>query len=444
MRPLRTATLLLLTALLLPAAAAAAQPALSVRLLPAGLETPREQPRLQARVGSRSAASVRLRLRGGDGRTLAHSVVLHLRAGSPRTVRLHPTAEGERRLGICRASRLTLVARTRGGRTARSSARTRLDPLRCGPLRWPPPTLTAPQTIRLGTGYSDVRLAPGRDYVLRLPAERKLGGAFVEGGRNVVVIGGHISLPPGTTTDQQRRALYFKGQTGTVHVEGVLIDGSGGGEGDGIALSAPQAAVQIENVRIVGLHGSQATTHADVVQPWGGVGELRIDRLTGSSGFQGLQLPVALGPIGAAFVRYADLRALPEPSGHGGGHMLWLTEPRSCTGYPVALDQVWVAARPGRALANSVWPGVGDGSPCAGQREDGGVGWPGLPVRGVVRAGVPPGGDYVPRWSVGVGYRSPGYGENVVEARTEPRLVAAALGTFVDRPVAWLSAPPAT
>ena len=446
MRPLRSWRARSLT--LLPAAAAllvllapgkglaARAPGVSAQLLPAGLVTPREQPRVRAGVRSAASTTVRLRLLGSDGRTLGRSGPLALAAGRPRQAPLALTTEGERRLGVCRSARLTLVARTAAGRIARVRARTRLDPLRCGPLRWPPPALHDPQTIQLGTGYSDVRLQPGRDYVLRLPRERKLGGAFIEGGRNVVVIGGHISLPRGTTTDQQRRALYFKGQTGTVHVEGVLIDGSGGGEGDGIAISAPGAAVQIEDVRVVDLHGSQATTHADVVQPWGGVRELRIDRLTGSSGFQGLQVPVALGPIGSAFVRYADLRALPEPPGHGGGHMLWLTGPRTCDGYPVALEQVWIAARPGRALANSVWPGVGDGSPCAGAHEEGGIGWPHLPVRGIVRAGTPPGGDFVPRWSVGLGYRSPGYAPTAARSA-----VATALSAVSSRIVAaWAPA----
>ncbi|HEX7290474.1 MAG TPA: hypothetical protein VF250_05025 [Conexibacter sp.] len=440
MRPHRHRRATLLSLLLAAALCAGAPDARAgtpaaprVRLLAAGLESPREHPRLLARVRSAMPARVTLRLLGGDGRALARTGALRLRAGRARTVTLRLSGEGARRLGVCRVARLRLVAHASGGKTGRTSARTRLDPLRCGPLRWPPPTLDEPTTIRLGTGFSDLHLEPGRDYVLKLPRTRKLGGAFIEGGRNVVVIGGWISLPRDTTSDQQRRALYFKGQTGTVHVEGVLIDGSGGGEGDGIAINAPQAAVQIENTRIVGLHGSEATTHADVVQPWGGVRALRIDRLTGSSAFQGLQLPVALGPIGSALVRYVDLRALPAAPGHGGGHMLWLTPPHACgAGYPVALDQVWVSARPGRALANTVWPGVGDGSACAAAREPGGVGWPRLPVRGVVRAGAPRGGDFVPRWTVGVGYRSPGYGTpaNAAAATAAPAALDGVAGAL--------------
>jgi hypothetical protein len=390
-----------------------ARAAIDARLPPASLVTPRELPVVRVRLRASSRSIATLRLVGGDGLTLAlvPRVVVGPRA---ETVRLRLTSAGERRFGRCRVARLGLVVTAAGGRRERLRARTTPDPVRCAPLRWAPPVLDDPQTIDLGDGYSDVRLEPDRDYVLRLPPTRKLGGAFVEGGRNVVVIGGHVTLPPGTTTDQERRALYFKNQTGIVHVEGVLIDGSAGGEGDGIALSAPAATVQIENVRIVGLHGSDRGTHADVVQPWGGVRELRIDRLTGSSGFQGLQLPVALAPIGGADVRFADLRALPAPIGdrrvgHSGGHMLWLTPPGSCVGYPVALDQVWIAARPGRSIGDSVWPGVADGSACAAVGGRGGVRWPLLPVQGAVRAGVPPGGEFVPRWSVGAGYATPGY-----------------------------------
>jgi hypothetical protein len=404
-----TALLLAAALTLTPAVASAARarpPA--VRLLTGSLVTPREHPAVLARVRASTRTLARLRLLGGDRRTLARVAALHLRADQTRTVRLPLGAEAVRRLGSCRVARLTLLARV-GGRTLRSRARTRLDPLRCGPLRWPPPQLANPQTIQLGQGFSMLHLDPARDYVLQLPPARKLGGTFVEGGHDVIVIGGWITVPTGTTSDEQRRALYFKDQTGIVHVEGVLIDGSGGGDADGIALHAPQATVQIENVRVAGLHGSQATTHADVVQPWGGVGQLRIDRLTGTSGFQGLQLPIALGPIGAAEIRYADLHALPEPLGHGGGHMLWLTTPHMCNGYPVALNQVWISPRPGRTLANSVWPGVADGSACPGVREGGGIGWPKLPVRGTVLAGSPPGGDFVPQWNVGLGYRSPGY-----------------------------------
>lgn len=395
------------------AAPAGARP-LEARLLPAPLVTPRENPGLRVRLSATNATRAGARLRAAGGVTLGRSRPV-LVGPRPRTAPLRLSAAGRRLLGRCAPARLLLTVGATNGRSSRLIIRTRPDPLRCAPLRWAPPALESPRTIRLSRGFDKVALEPGQDYVLRLPRERKLGGTFVEGGRNVLVKGGHISLPRDTETDQERRALYFKSQTGTVHVEGVLIDGSGSGEGDGIALNAPAATVQIENVRIAGLRGSEGGVHGDLVQPWGGVRELRIDRMSGSSRFQGLQLPMNLGPIGAAQISTANLRAL-SPTGSaaavavaGGGHMIWLTPPGSCTGYPVALEGVWVAARAGRRLKNSVWPAVRDGSGCSGLERDGAVGWPGLPIHGVVRGGVPKGGDFVPGALVGAGYRSPGY-----------------------------------
>ena len=45
-----------------------------------------------------------------------------------------------------------------------------------------------------------------------------------------------------------RWTLYLRDQTGTVHIEGLLIYGSDLSEG--IQINAPQATVQIVNVRV--------------------------------------------------------------------------------------------------------------------------------------------------------------------------------------------------
>ena len=113
----------------------------------------------------------------------------------------------------------------------------------------------------------------------------------MKGGRNVVLIGGHITVPPGATSQAQQRAIYIKDPTGTVHIEGVKIDNSGGSQFDGIAVAAPLATLQLENLRITGISGSLKTLHADIFQPWGGAKEIRIDHLTGTSDYQGLQIP---------------------------------------------------------------------------------------------------------------------------------------------------------
>jgi hypothetical protein len=153
------------------------------------------------------------------------------------------------------------------------------------PLRWAPPTLVEPKTIVLGTGYTHTTLATNRDYIIKLPATKKVGATWIDGGRNVVVIGGHLTIPPTSFSPatNEATALSIKGATGTVHVEGVLIDGSAGGEFDAVTVNAPEATVQLENLRIVGVRGCNEKIHADVVQPWGGVKNLRINRLTGRS-----------------------------------------------------------------------------------------------------------------------------------------------------------------
>jgi hypothetical protein len=280
-------------------------------------------------------------------------------------------------------------------------------------LRWAPPKLDDPIAIEAPRGgFTEFQLDPGRDYVVELPAAAKVGGLTLVGGHDVAIVGGEITVPavPGGTEvdDRLRRALYLKDATGTVHVEGVLLDAAPGATWDGIDIATPEATVQIENVRVTGVKGSAAGFHGDVVQPWGGVKALRIDRLSATSDYQGLTIPVDQGPIGAARISRVDLHRIPRDPGRG--RLLWLTSGSStCDSYPVRLKRVFVEPRPSRrtGLGNAVWPGTGRPPQC-GARTTGGVAtWPALPtVVGEVRAGVPPHGPYVPPGLAGVGYVS--------------------------------------
>jgi len=264
----------------------------------------------------------------------------------------------------------------------------------------------------LGSGYNRISLDPARDYIVALPPTGAQG-VTLDGGHNVVLIGGRITvpadLPAGRADDALRRGLYVKGATGTVHVEGVLFEGAPGAVWDAIDIAAPAANVQLENIRVEGVHGGFHSFHADVVQPWGGVRSLRIDRLTATSNYQGLMIPVDQGPILAAHVSRVDLRGLAVEV-DGNGHLLWLTSgSRSCRAYPVDLFDVWVQARPGTTVRRSLWPEPGHPAGCAARARRGRVSWPRLPVRGVVHAGAPPGGSFVPPGLAGPDYVSPGY-----------------------------------
>lgn len=311
---------------------------------------------------------------------------------------------GARRAAVLLASAAAIVALL-GACEDRPSAQT----LPSAGLRWAPPTLSEPTTIDLSTGASKLTLDRDKDYIIRMPAQKKVGATWLIGGRNIVIVGGHTTIPrgtpPGRANDGYRRNIYINDATGTVHIEGLLIDGSGGGDADGIDIAAPQATVQIQNVRIVGLRGRHAGFHADVVQPWGGVKDLRIDRLTGSSNYQGLQI-VGPGPIGTATVSNVNLFQAAGPYDKG-GHMIWLAGHR-CASVPITLENVWVKPRRGRWLGDSVWPQdrrtFARRRSCVGRASRRVASWPRLPVTGVVRAGTPRSGDFVPKGSVGIGY----------------------------------------
>jgi len=274
-----------------------------------------------------------------------------------------------------------------------------------GLLRWKPPTLTLPVTINLGTGATSNTLDNNTDYIVNFPTQKKNGHTILNGGRNIRIIGGYATAVPGNS----ERILYLQNQQGTVHIEGMLFDNSGGREADAIAIQAPNAIVQIQNVRAVNLIGGQnGHNHSDVVQPWGGVKELRIDRLSGSSNYQGLFLRRDLGPIGSFTIQNTNLWYQTVSGGvNDGGYMLWLDDCSLIV--PTTLTNVYVVPKSTLSLGKSVWPDVQNGS-CPAQFANNQITWPSLPkISGAVKLGPPPAGDYVPAGTVGLNYVSPGY-----------------------------------
>jgi hypothetical protein len=251
-------------------------------------------------------------------------------------------------------------------------------------LRWSPPKLYHPTTIVIGRDGLNVALDPARDYVIRIRHVDHINGVVLNGGHNIVIVGGEISIPWAGARPRvgggDRRGLMIQGATGVVHVEGLLIDGPDVSEG--IQINSPKAVVQIENVRIVRIHARDEVhwtdNHPDLVQPWGGVRLLRIDRLSGSSDCQGLELSGPLGPIGSVDVRHVDIVGLPTAR-----VLLWIQA-------PVRLAQVWIRPSAGRSIRASVWP-------------------PDTPKLRFVHVGRPPHGSFVGHKVAGVRYRSPGY-----------------------------------
>jgi hypothetical protein len=274
-------------------------------------------------------------------------------------------------------------------------------------LRWAPPRLTLPTTVNVGPDGGQFTLQPGKDYVVHVGDVS--GPVRLVGGRNIVLIGGHITIPwaGADASISSRLGLYLKGQTGTVHVEGLLIDNAGGDLTEGIQINAPDAVVQIENCRIKGIHARDEVNftdnHPDLIQPWGGVKALRVDRFTGSSDYQGILLKEDAGPIGSADLRRLNIIGLPT------ARYLFI----QYSFIPVNLDNVWLSPAKDRfhGIGKTVWPDDSGSYPRQAQVEaDGTVWWPTpVGIAGFINSGVPPNGDFVPDGLAGLDYQSPGY-----------------------------------
>jgi hypothetical protein len=254
-------------------------------------------------------------------------------------------------------------------------------------LSWAPPQLSAPISVDVVTGKQSLVLDSNRDYRIVMPSSpvSGSGGLTISGGHNVVLIGGEIRVPTAKEAPDSklRRGLYLKGQTGTVHIEGLHIAGADLAEGIDLDQRFG-ATVQLENIRIERTRGSYTTNHADIIQAWAGPAILRVDRLTGSSDYQGffmLPLQHFEGQIGTWDLRRVDLTAAA-----GSGFMLW-----KGANDKVTSQNVYIRADD-RTTGKLFWPDQ--------------AAWPGVVV------GSPPGGEFVPAGAAGIGYVSPGYGSS--------------------------------
>lgn len=256
-------------------------------------------------------------------------------------------------------------------------------------LTWAPPELEDPETIELSGENRTPELDPDRDYILQMPDEPidVVGGITVSGGRNVVLVGGEIRITE-EGEGNRVRGLFLQGQTGTVHVEGLLLAGDELGEG--INLNQREGAVvQLQNIRVETVRGEREGHHADVIQSWAGPSELRVDRLSGRTTYQGFfLLPMQFGDQDEP--EEFDLRNIDLVGEDSAGYLLW----RDDLDWPVNVHNVWV--RPSDEdddREDFLWA----------RGDDNRDTWDD------VRVGVPPGGPFVPEGVAGVDYESPGY-----------------------------------
>jgi hypothetical protein len=254
-------------------------------------------------------------------------------------------------------------------------------------LTWAPPHLSAPQKVEVTSANSSLNLDPKRDYVVKLPGHALSlpNGVSINGGHNVVIVGGQIVVPksaPNAKPGSTGRGLFIGNQTGTVHVEGLRL--SGPGLTEGIDLAQPAGAtVQLENVRVDEiLYPASLKTHPDVIQTWAGPKELRVDGLTATTHYQGFFLhPEQFGKVP---VRMFDLRNVDITGLARSAYLLWEATP-----FPHRATNVWVHNSIRRPARFELWPTA--------------KAWPG------VRIAPPPGDAAAKVTAAGAGYRSPGY-----------------------------------
>jgi hypothetical protein len=292
-------------------------------------------------------------------------------------------------------------------------------------LTWAPPELENPETVDVipdGREHYALNLETDQDYIINMPDEPLAGGLSINGGHNIVLIGGEIDIPwqGEDPSIPSRRMLKIEGATGVVHVEGLL--GRGEDLSEGIQIAAPEAIIQIQNVRIENLHARDqvdfSDNHPDLIQPWGGADEIRVDRFTGSTDYQGLFLKCDIPTpetchLGQITIRYANV--IGEPTAR---YQFWVT-PNETRGR-IILNSVWIDVprqrwRSDGRLAKAVWPDVDASGPelaTIGAREGMEYAyWENMVpnIVGVIHEGVPPNGDFVPSGVAGLGYQSPGY-----------------------------------
>jgi hypothetical protein len=226
-------------------------------------------------------------------------------------------------------------------------------------LTWGPPRLRNPRVLNVGDGIAPIKLDPARDYVLRLPAARAARrplGLVVTGGRNIVLRGGLVDVLDGAALNGeiQRRAMYLKGQTGVVFVEGVrFISSTKIALTEGINLDQRLGAtVILQNIRLAPLRGSYTTNHADGLQTWAGPRRLLVDGLWMDTNYQGLFLlpnQHFSGPAPQMFyLRRVSILGQP-----GSGYLVW----RSRAVFPLRADRVFVrpAGGPSTQPARYLW-----------------------------------------------------------------------------------------
>lgn len=286
-------------------------------------------------------------------------------------------------------------------------------------LYWARPALSSPTTWHVPDGNtSSISYSGNVDLIVDL-SSHVTGSVTVNGGQNIVVIGGVINAPAGTTQVGTLACMYFTPPlsnvlTGRViSIEGVWCKGGGtavsgtSGESDGFDFRVPEAIVQLQYSRADGLFGWADELHSDCLQPYGGTLKLLVYNFTCHGGYQGLSVKSDTGPNPYVEMHRvnADINFEPQTTGahSNGGFILWIDNAVDCSDIvddifdtvyigsnraeAQTLQGVPITAQSGLVHTNSCTALVGSLT--------GSVGVNNTNVTGTITYGMPPAGDYV-------------------------------------------------
>lgn len=290
-------------------------------------------------------------------------------------------------------------------------------------LRWAPPVQTSPTIVSVPDGFYDGSFGPNEDVIFNWPADSRFSEFIATGGRHMRIIGGASAKGPGGS------AIQITGCTGSVFVEGLAIDVSGSDLdainicGDISPTYANFPDVYIQNCRLLGINGSEATNHSDGWQAQGSVGNLFMDCVTLTSNDQGISLFQNQFPTRAAYISRVNC-SYTNVTGDPVTYLFWNMDENTSAPYkPVFVDQVYFAPRSAQNLSQCIWPAAGtvnNDSIAIGATTTNSWATATFPAitncTGTFTSGVPAGGDWAKSAAVGLGYVSPGYQGSYVQS----------------------------
>lgn len=251
-------------------------------------------------------------------------------------------------------------------------------------MKWAFPTMTDPVIVDLSKtgGQTTWNFSATQDVIVIGSDTPRTSQLKIDGGRNVVVLGGEYA-PVG---DSKSATIQIQNVTKAIHIEGVHIDSKNASQ-DGIAVSgagSSQPSVTVQNSVITNIHGTQSGTHADVFQTWGPVGDMRFYNITGDTSYQGFFIAPQYSP-GHKSADFENVN-ISYNGGSGYTYQYWFLDGNNQTPYPVTLKNVYATERAGQSAESaSVWPKEGMGAVRVGDQ----ITFQGLPYTGAITVGTP-------------------------------------------------------